>query len=86
MQLDVTPCPNCGGRTLYEGPEVSSGGGHAPNYLPGLGRFIAAAKFRLVVCRDCGLARFFASAEAREKLKDSNKWQSITPSDRGGFR
>ena len=37
---DVSPCPNCGGRTLYRGPETSAGGGHAPNYLPGLGTFL----------------------------------------------
>lgn len=74
---DASPCPNCGGRTLYEGPPTSSGGGHAPNYLPGLGSFLRAAKFTLVVCRDCGLARFFAAREARQKLKESGKWKSL---------
>ena len=59
------------------GPATSSGGGHAPNYLPGLGTFLRAAKFTLVVCRDCGLTRFFASPEARAKLKESGKWKSI---------
>ncbi len=83
---DISPCPNCGGRTLYRGPEVSSGGGHAPNYLPGLGRFLVSARFSLVVCRDCGLTRFFASPQARAKLGESRKWQSVLPSDRGGIR
>jgi predicted nucleic-acid-binding Zn-ribbon protein len=73
----VTPCPECGSKTLYQGPETSSGGGHAPNYLPGLGRFLSSAKFALVVCRDCGLTRFFARPEARAKLKDSKKWKAI---------
>ena len=82
----LAPCPNCGGNTLYQGPEVDSGGAHAPNYLPGLGGFLRSARFRLVVCRDCGLTRFFASAEARTKLKDSRKWTPVAPSDRGGFR
>ncbi len=83
---DVTPCPNCGGRTLYRSREVSSGGGYAPNYLPGLGGFCKTGRFTLVVCRDCGLTRFFASPPSRAKLKDSNKWQVVSPSERGGYR
>jgi predicted nucleic-acid-binding Zn-ribbon protein len=82
----LTPCPNCRGNTLYESEPVSSGGGHAPNYLPGLGRFVVSARFVVVVCRDCGLTRFFASPAARAKLKESRKWRSVSPSDRGGFR
>lgn len=74
---DVAACPNCGGRTLYRGPATSSGGGHAPNYLPGLGRFLASARFVLVVCRDCGLTRFFAEPEARKKLGEAKKWNLV---------
>lgn len=74
---NVTPCPECGSRTLYQGPATSSGGGHAPNYLPELGRFLFSARFVLVVCRDCGLTRFFAQPEARAKLKDAKKWKTV---------
>jgi predicted nucleic-acid-binding Zn-ribbon protein len=77
MDVAVGPCSNCGGRTLYRGPETSSGGGKAPTFLPGLGSFLRTAKFTLVVCRDCGLTRFFASADARAKLKESSKWKAI---------
>jgi DNA-directed RNA polymerase subunit RPC12/RpoP len=77
MDAAVGPCPNCGGRTLYRGPETSSGGGHGPRFLPGLGGFFREAKFNLVVCRDCGLTRFFVSPEARAKLKESSRWKSI---------
>jgi hypothetical protein len=42
-----------------------------------LGTFLRAARFSLVVCRDCGLTRFFASSEARAKLKESGKWKAI---------
>ena len=73
----VSPCPSCGGNTLYRGPETSSGGGHAPNYLAGLGTFLRSARFSLVVCRDCGLTRFFAAPEARAKLKESARWKSL---------
>ena len=84
---EVTPCPNCGGRTLYASPEIGSGGGQAPDYLPGLSPgLFKSAKLTLVVCRDCGLARHFVSPQARAKLGESKKWQVLVPSDRGGFR
>lgn len=54
-----------------------AGGGHAPNYLSGLGRWWRPETFQLVICRDCGLTRFFASKEARDRLADSNKWKRI---------
>ena len=73
----VSPCPNCGATSLYRGPETSAGGGHAPNLLPDVGKWWQTARMSLVVCRDCGLMRFFASPEARAKLKDSNKWKSV---------
>lgn len=83
---ELTPCPSCRGNTLYESKPISAGGGHAPNYLPGLGRFVISARFVLVVCRDCGLTRFFASPDARKKLKESRHWKPVSPSDRGGYR
>jgi hypothetical protein len=82
----LTPCPNCGGHTLYQGPDTSAGGGHAPNWLPGLGSFWRPARLTLVLCRDCGLARFFASKDARARLKESRRWRAVSPSDRGGMR
>jgi predicted nucleic-acid-binding Zn-ribbon protein len=72
----ISPCPNCDGRDLYRSREVSAGGGHSPNFLPGLlGRFWRAERFRLVVCHDCGLTRFFARREATEQLPSSKKWE-----------
>jgi predicted RNA-binding Zn-ribbon protein involved in translation (DUF1610 family) len=72
----ISECPNCGGNVLYRTARpVSAGGGHAPNYLPDLGTFWNAEKFDIVVCRSCGLARFFARAEALAKLSESGKWK-----------
>lgn len=70
-------CPECGRNGLYSTDEISAGGGYAPNYLPGLGGFWAAAKFTLVVCKDCGLTRFYASDTARSKLSESDKWHKV---------
>ncbi len=84
---DVTPCPNCHGTTLYESGELSAHTGqHGENLLPGLGSFCRFARFTIVVCRDCGLMRFFASRQATAKLKESRKWRPVTPTDRGGLR
>jgi predicted nucleic-acid-binding Zn-ribbon protein len=62
---------------LYSSGEVSAGGGYAPNYLPGLGSFFSTAKFTLVVCKDCGLTRFFASGASLGKLTESGEWRKL---------
>jgi predicted nucleic-acid-binding Zn-ribbon protein len=78
--LKPTPCPNCQSHDQYRSKEVGAGGGHAPNYLPGLGRWYAAAKLTVVVCRSCGLTRFFASQEALDRLSDVDEavWTRIS--------
>lgn len=73
----ISPCPNCDGKQLYRSQEISAGGGHAPNYLPGLGSFFSAEKFFLVVCGYCGLTRFFARPTATAKLSESTKWTRV---------
>ena len=73
----ISPCPNCEGRALYKSEEVSAGGRHAPNYLPGLGSFFFSEKFNLVICKDCGFTRFFARPQARAKLSESKKWNPL---------
>jgi predicted nucleic-acid-binding Zn-ribbon protein len=74
----VAPCPNCGAANLYRTRKaVSAGGGHAPNYLPGLGRLIVPGRFRVVVCRDCGFTRFFAEREATDRLSESGRWERV---------
>ena len=76
MRKDST-CPDCGHSNLYASEDVSSGGGYAPNYLPGLSTFFSSAKFTVIVCKDCGLTRFFASKKARENLSGSGKWTKL---------
>jgi predicted nucleic-acid-binding Zn-ribbon protein len=67
-------CRNCGSRALYL-TQVSAGGGYAPNYLPQLGTLFAAAKFNVIVCKNCGETRLFAPPEALDKLENSTKWE-----------
>jgi predicted nucleic-acid-binding Zn-ribbon protein len=73
----TTPCPHCGGNTLYRSREVRAAGSDGLDLLPGLGKLFSGAKFVLVVCRDCGLTRFFAQPEARSRLKESKKWTPV---------
>lgn len=74
----ISPCPNCNSRNLYKTKKpVSAGGGHAPNYLPGLGGIFRTERFTVVVCRDCGLTRFFARTEGLEQLTESSKWERV---------
>ena len=71
----MTPCPNCEGRNTYLNKKGVSGGGHAANYLPGLGGFMQFAKLYPAICRDCGLVRFFVDQSTQSKLDDSSKWE-----------
>ena len=71
------PCPSCGGTELFRSGSVDSGTVKAPNFLPGLGGFLTFATFHVVVCRACGLTRFFASPEATDKLSASAEWTRV---------
>lgn len=77
MSQQTTPCPNCEGTTLYRAEGIGAGGGYSPDYLPGLGTFLKGAKFDVVVCRTCGLTRWYAQPEARQRLGDSKKWKRV---------
>ena len=74
---ETTSCPECGRNNLYSSVEVASASGDGLSFLPGLGGFLVSAKFTLVMCRDCGLTRFYASPEARAKLSETSKWKKL---------
>jgi predicted RNA-binding Zn-ribbon protein involved in translation (DUF1610 family) len=74
---NLSPCPNCGNRALYRSQNVEATSTHGPNNLPGLGRFLHRARMSLVLCRDCGLVRIFADAEARAKVSESKNWAPL---------
>jgi len=70
-------CPECGSRDQYQTLKPVSAGGSDPNFLPDLGKWYESAKFELVVCADCGLTRYYAAREGREKLGRSKKWRRV---------
>ena len=73
------PCPNCESRNLYKTKQATGAkGGYGPDLLPGLGRWFRAPRFHVVVCRDCGLTRFFADDEDRGGLDNPKFWERLS--------
>lgn len=69
-------CGNCGKPSLVK-TTTNAAGGHGPDLLPGLHSFFRGAKFTLVLCRECGLTRFFADEAALEKVAGNTKWEAL---------
>jgi len=76
MNSNRQKCPECGGQELFS-TTTGSGGGYGPILLPGLGSFLRLAKFRVVVCAACGLARFYADEQARARLPQAKVWRAL---------
>ncbi len=76
MNANLKHCPECGGAMLYT-TVTKSGGPYGPTLLPRLGQWLSFAPCRVVLCADCGLARFYAEPEALAKLQRSKKWKLV---------
>ncbi len=74
MNTNPKQCPECGGATLYHNT-VKSAGPYGPALLPGLGGFLNFAQFKVIVCGDCGLTRFYAEPDALAKLPKARAWK-----------
>jgi predicted nucleic-acid-binding Zn-ribbon protein len=73
----IKPCPECGGKNLFETDSMTAGHGPGPFLLPRLGTFFRVPRFQVRVCADCGLTRLFATKEALEKLPTANNWRKL---------
>jgi predicted nucleic-acid-binding Zn-ribbon protein len=69
-------CPECGSENLHF-TVTKSGGPYGPLFLPGLGSFLTPAQFRVILCGDCGLTRFFAEPSSLAKLNKSRAWRRV---------
>jgi predicted nucleic-acid-binding Zn-ribbon protein len=76
MNSNSKTCPECGGPNLYS-TITGSGVSRGLVALPELGGLFRAARISVVVCADCGLTRFYADPDAREKLPTANRWQRL---------
>ena len=67
-------CPHCGGHELYRSVQTTAANGlFGPRLLPKFG----SGRFRVVVCRDCGLTQLFASTLDSRALGASAEWESM---------
>src|SRR6185369_17570872 len=76
MSPNIQSCPECNSENMHF-TVTRSGGPYGPMFLPGLGSFLTPAQFRVVLCGDCGLTRFFAEPAALAKLASSRAWRHI---------
>ena len=70
-------CPECGSNDLYSHGGIDVRGGYGPDLLPGTSGVFVGAKMRAVVCKNCGLVRYYASTEALSKITRQNGWNKL---------
>ncbi|MCB0032915.1 MAG: hypothetical protein KDE51_02755 [Anaerolineales bacterium] len=75
----MKPCPECNSNKVYRYKKyIDATGGYGPELLPKLNTsWYASPQILPVVCKDCGLVRFYASKESRELLEDSKHWEPV---------
>lgn len=70
-------CPECGSPNLYVHGGINAKGGYGPDLLPGTSGVFTSAKMRAVVCKDCGLMRFYAAKEALARIGNDRGWHRL---------
>jgi len=70
--MSLTKCPECGGSELYRSDRETPANGFSVRLLPNL----PWGRVRVVVCKDCGLTRFFASHVDLQALSGSS-WERV---------
>jgi predicted nucleic-acid-binding Zn-ribbon protein len=71
--MTASKCPNCGGSDLYRSSQSTPANGvFGPNLLPAL----SSGRFRVVVCKDCGLTNLFASTVDTQALRGP-EWERV---------
>lgn len=75
MSSEEKPCPECGSTDLRAASVPAQG--MSMNLLPEIGSI--GAKFRAVVCADCGFLRLFVPGLHLARLRRSKRWKSAAP-------
>ncbi len=70
-------CPECGSNDLLTHSDISARGGYGPDLLPGSSGLFTSPKLRAVVCKDCGLIRYYAAKETLQKLIEKGQWNRL---------
>lgn len=67
-------CPECGSRELFVHGGIDARGGYGPDLLPGTSKLFSSGKMRAVVCKGCGLVRYYAAQEALSRITGERGW------------
>jgi predicted nucleic-acid-binding Zn-ribbon protein len=70
-------CPECDGTNVFVHGDISVKGGYGPDLLPGTSSLFTSARMKAVVCKDCGLIRFYATQETLAKVNTDRGWQRL---------
>jgi predicted nucleic-acid-binding Zn-ribbon protein len=70
-------CTQCGSHNQLFHPNVDAMGAYGPNLVPGGGGLITQPKIHVVVCKDCGFIRFFATEKTLERITNSKRWERL---------
>ena len=70
-------CPECEGTNLFTRNGISARGGYGPDLLPGASSLFTSPKMMAIVCKDCGLIRYFATGETLAKIGADRGWQRL---------
>jgi predicted nucleic-acid-binding Zn-ribbon protein len=70
-------CPECGSNDLYSQGGINARGGYGADLLPGASGVFSTAKMRAVVCKGCGLVRFYADADALKRIGRDHGWNKV---------
>ena len=68
-------CPECGSSDLMVRGGISMAGGYGPNLLPGTGKWFTGPKVEAVICKSCGLVRYFADKETLAGITTERGWR-----------
>ncbi|HHY10521.1 MAG TPA: hypothetical protein GX528_08150 [Firmicutes bacterium] len=68
-------CQHCGSGDLCF-TDTAANGGYGPSFLPGTG-FLKPAKFRIIVCEQCGFTRWFVVPGDLGKVKNSKHFRRL---------
>ena len=67
-------CGECQSSSIYT-TTISSGGGYAPDLLPGTQPWYSAGKVEIYICTKCGHLQFFVPDDVLAKVSKSKKFR-----------
>jgi predicted nucleic-acid-binding Zn-ribbon protein len=76
--VDLKQCPECGSGELFVHGGIQARGGYGPDLLPGTSKLFSPAQMKAVVCKGCGLVRFYAGHDTLARVGTQTGWHRST--------